>query len=233
MSLLHENLPKKTIKEIVTVFENHFKQWHADASLMCVVAGDPPFATMACKCLFNLPMNNDSVKTTFCTSSADLLPMCAFLFQKSNMDSLKQNTMFKEHIIALLKVATCTHLFEPEQNDAEALSLERCLKCHALPILSNAQHIESKIKDVSLCKTVGRSELTTTYLHSTRSQLTNDVSEATRIDEEHINRKKKSAKEDVNYLPGKHFNKNMLIHCESYFNVPHAKDKFFLQECLA
>ena len=38
-----------------------------------------------------------------------------------------------------------------------------------------------------------------------------------------MKRKKTSEKDEINYFPGRHFNRNMLIHCESYFTTPNSK----------
>ena len=97
---------------------------------------------------------------------------------------------------------------------------------HPLPIATNAQRVESKIKVASLRKTNNRRELTTAHIHNVRSQLVRDMSEATKCDQQHKNRQKKSYDDDTNFLPGKHFNKNMICGCESYFNYQHRTEEF-------
>ena len=88
---------------------------------------------------------------------------------------------------------------------------------------SDAQHAESKIKDVRLCKTAGRSEITTANLHETMYQLMSDISKTTVTNAECVNRKKKSEKEESSFLLGRHFSKIMLTNCESCFATPHSK----------
>ena len=60
--------------------------------------------------------------------------------------------------------------FDPLSTNSDTLDLAVCMKYNILPIAANTKCAES-MKDTSLYKTVNRSELITTCLHNTISQL--------------------------------------------------------------
>lgn len=101
----------------------------------------------------------------------------------------------------------------PSSNEIASLSLH--LKNYISPISSNEQHVESKTKDVSLCKNAGRSETETTCLHNVRSQLLQNIANATKCDVSCVNRRKKSSDNDC--IPGPHFNRIVLLQVENNF----------------
>ena len=77
--------------------------------------------------------------------------------------------------------------------------------------------MESKIKDVSLCKNVGRSETETNFLHNVRSQLLQNIANTTKCDVSYFNQPKKSSDNDC--ISGPNFNKIMLLQVENYFAI--------------
>ena len=108
-------------------------------------------------------------KTSFSPAFVHVPSLHSFLVNKSDQESMKNQNLFMDHNIAMLKIATEAHLFDSYEASTDLHQLQTHVKSYVLPISSNSQHIESKIKDISLCKTIGRSEITTSCLHNDRS----------------------------------------------------------------
>ena len=123
----------------------------------------------------------------------------------------------------MLKIATGSHLFDHHVTDYDLHRLQSHVRSHVLPMPSDAQRAESEINDASSRKEAGRSNIETAHLSNARYQLTSDISKPTTTDAEHMNRKKKSEKEESNYLLGHNFSRSMLTHCDPYFATPCSK----------
>lgn len=162
-----------------------------------MIALDPPFATLFTRHLFNLPICESTEKTSFSPACVHIPSLHSFAVNNSDMESLKKEEIFKHHHIVLVKLAVGAHLFDNHQAGTDLYRLQVHVKSYILSISSNTQHVESKIKDVSLCKTTGRSEITTSCLHNTRSQLISDITKKTVSDVEYINRKKSPTKKRI------------------------------------
>ena len=153
----------------MNLHDDHFKQWENDRSFARVIVSDPPFTAMLTQHLHNLPTDRGTEKTSFCPDFVNAPPLHSFLAQNSNLEHIKNKKVLKEHNVAILKTTAGCQLFDHYATDSDLHRLQPCVKYHVLSISSNAQHTQRKIKDSSLCKTSGRSELATVYLHGTNS----------------------------------------------------------------
>ena len=78
---------------------------------------------------------------------------------------MKNSLIHEKCNLALIKISNGAYLFDSNMNDIDLNKLALYVKTHILPIITNKQHVESKIKDISLCKITNRLELTTTHMH--------------------------------------------------------------------
>ena len=70
--LLCKSLPSLVASETESVFENHFIQWLTEDSLSHLTVSEPPFATLFCQHLFDLPVQQETVQTDFAKVGANL-----------------------------------------------------------------------------------------------------------------------------------------------------------------
>ena len=98
-----------------------------------------------------------------------------------------------------MKITQGTCLFDPSVADSDVCELRTFMKETILPQPSKTQGVESKTKDVSLCKTVNRSEITTTYFHNIRSQLIHDVTAKTNKDPEYQQLKQEAKNKKITF----------------------------------
>jgi len=85
-----------------------------------------------------------------------------------------------------------------------------------LPLASNTQGVEARIKDVSLRKSTRKHEYTVTNLGTVRSVAVSEVTKKTWRDPDFINCPRKSVNRKE-YLPGKVYNKNILNHATTFY----------------
>jgi len=90
------------------------------------------------------------------------------------------------------------------------------VKQYILPLASNTQGVEARIKDVSFWKTTGKSESIIINISTLRSGAVKDVTKRTRKDPKYTSREKNDEK-NKNYLPGKTYNANMLKHAFTFY----------------
>lgn len=181
--LIFENLPKLVLDECMAVFNKHFRQWLSSDSLWCLIAGEKAIATTFSRYLFNLPIDLSPIELKFAKRTIDPLRFTSFAFNDVDLPAMKQNEIFRKCDAGFLKVANGTCLFDNNSNtDSDFLPLQMHAKSMIVPIPANTQYVESKIKDVSLCHTNGRSETTIACVRNIRSQLIQQISAATKAD---------------------------------------------------
>ena len=144
---------------------------------------------MLYKHLLDILIEKEVVTASFAHRDIYLPSLCDFLFADANKDELKSHTQFDKHAIAITSIASGTYLFD-HTNESNIIHLQKCTKSHILPLLTSTQHVESKMKDMSLCKTVSCSELTITCLRNVSSHLIYEITKSNRDDADYIQRLK-------------------------------------------
>lgn len=212
--LLYCNLPKMFLNELQEVFRNHFNQWRREELLPFLIASDPPIATAYARWLLHLPIPNEVVSSSYNNKELYLPAFIAFSTEQVPHTTASQCYIYKNYKPAIEKIAHDAQLFEERSEDM--FLLQQYVKETILPLPSNTQLVESKIKDITHCKKTGRSEATTTYITQIRSQLIQKVTKKTVVDPNYINRKKRS-NDSIDYLPGRHWNKNLIDESLKFF----------------
>ena len=88
MKLIFENLPTFVFKINNQVLNEHFTQWTAGNSLLCLITSEPPFGTLARVFLLDLPMPSETVTADFAKRQVHLPSPCDFLFSNANVEEL-------------------------------------------------------------------------------------------------------------------------------------------------
>ena len=93
-NLLYDNLLSLVLSEVENVCSNHFTWWFAESSLSHLIVSENLFTTLICLHLFNLLIKKSTVTADFSKVEMHLLSLHYFLFQNTDIATLKESARF-------------------------------------------------------------------------------------------------------------------------------------------
>ena len=167
-----------------------------------------------------------TIQPTFKKQKIETELLIDFLFEKCKPNKLMMQPFFITHQLAINAISNGKDLFSINISTLFKL-LQYYAKTSMLQLASNTQGVEARIKDITLWKSTGKSEYNVTNIGYIRSVILNNVSKNTRADPEYLACKKKK-NNNRDYLPGKHFNKNILLHAYNFYpeDDPNEQEEF-------
>lgn len=213
---LYNVLPTQLFKISKNAFTKHFTQWRESSLLHFVLTADMLFASTFAKKFLNREISNEVIIVSFSKKKFHLPYLMDFLFEKCKPIKFRQLTFLKKFEKAIEKLAAGYDLYGESACEIMSPFKEYVLK-FMLPLASNTQGVEARIKDVSLRKSTGKSEKIVTNIGTMRSVILTDVIKKIKKDTEYINRKKQNTK-NKDYLLGKTYNRNILMNSSSFYS---------------
>lgn len=210
---LYEKLPKMFFEDAKNLLEKHMDQWRSHKLLQTIFLYQTEITTLVAKWNLEYPIYDSIIQYDFLHRTLDARKFLSFISKNMNPSDMTSLSFFIKHRIAISNLAVGINLMTTEMLDV--VNFKQYALRTWLPIFSNTQGVELRIKDTVLYKTTDRHEeiisMTTLIWSVCLSKITFEV----KNDSEFQNRKrrnKESRKRFENAVSYKHMLEHIIIY---------------------
>ena len=210
-------LPKLFFNDALTLLKKHFNQWRSEKTFKTLFISKPETPSNIAQWHLGTPSSEGSIWYDFLKRAMHVPSFINFATELVSVQALQQESFMKEHRRGILLLACNANMHA--SNEPEVVRLRKyCLETF-LPMFTNAQNVESSVKDTVSTKATGREEDMTSMIAMMRSCLLQPITTLTKNDPDYTHNRVRRNEEARELLQNKHCMKNMMQHVLTYF--PH------------